>query len=865
MTEGRAVSQDPVTPSTVGVDPDLMVRPRLLDLLPDEPMSGFTVLRAPAGYGKTVLASRWAALRSVLPARWVNLRAGDDAARVAHRMREGLGDRDGEEPGDGAGSASLAATLSLLRRTLAASGDLVVVVDGLDLPADPTIVTELESWLAALPASVRTVVTRRSRSGWPIERSGLPSLELSSADLAFTPEELRALVRLIAELELDDEQLDALVRRTEGWPVAVNLAATALRANPDLDTVLGRLHGTNPQIAALFSSEVLGPAPETVRRFLMRTSVLDVLDGPLCSWVTGDPEGGRVLRSLERRGAFVDPLTGDPDRFRYLGPFRDHLRAELRASDPSAEAALLHLAVEWHADRGEPERAAHYALEAGLTERVVELVDRFTRPSFERGDPASMLALLDALPNADHPLVAVRRAYLQTMLGETRLASQVLRDAEEHLHDEGVAAAAHALRATWVFFDAVPEASIRAANRALDLLHTSERSRFPDLLGLTAPEQLEAMALGSRARARWCAGELDAAREELLSILERPALYPPWHVHVMSALAVLEAWSGHLRRALGLGRRSVQLADAHGLLQHPATLDAYLAVAHALRERNDLLRSDRLLRSVEARLDRFRRPTTVAMTVAERAAWHLAAGQPERGLDALHDLRVGGEPPPPPTVEDRRRAITARLWLDRGEQERARASLEGDGPGEGSCLAATEVQVAVARGDLDGAAERMSSWTNRPTDLKGELERELWTAIVALERDERRAAVERALAVLLPMAAVEGHRRVFLDAGDPAERLLRAVDRAAPSPQVDELLRGFDSRHAVAGGSTVGLSDRELEILRYLPTDLSSAEIAAQLYISLNTLKTHLRTIYRKLGVGGRRQAIERATQLGIA
>ena len=861
--EGRPLSGEPTTPTTVGSDPDLMVRPRLLDLLPADPVAGAVVLRAPVGYGKTVLASRWAALRSTLPVRWVSLRRSDDAAQVARRLHDGVRPPDAA-PADG--RIPTRQVMSRVRHELTRSGDVVLVIDGLDAPAHQALVAELEQWLASLPTNVRTVVTRRSRCGPALARRSAEAIELSGAELAFTPDELRAVVDLVAGIGLDDDQLESIVRRTEGWPFAVNVVATSIRSTADVDTALSRLHGGNPQVAALLSSEVLEPAPAPVRRFLLRTSVLHQLEDSLCSALTGEPEAGFLLSSLERRGAFTDAVPEHPGRYRYQALFRDFLRTELRTVAPGAEHALLGRAVDWHARHGLPEAAARYALEAGDSDRVVDLVDQFTRPTFEQGNPEPMLGLLDELPDPDRPEVALRRAYLLTMLGDTRLAAQVLRDVEEQLQAPGMRAAGQALRSTWILFDATPEASLRAANTALDLLHTTDPASVPDLLGLTAPGQLEAMALGSRARALWCSGRLEAARDELLAVLARSDLYVPWHVHVLSALTVLEAWSGHLRRALSLGRRAVVLADAHDLLQHPATLDAYLGVAHALRERNDLVRSDRLLGSVEARLPRFRRPATVAMCAAERAAWCLAASQPERGLAVLHELRAAGEPPPPPVVVDRLRAVEARLWLERGDLNRAGAAVGSEDETElGACLSASAVHVAVARGDLELAAERMASWTNHPSDLKGEIERDLWISILAAERGERDAAVDRIVRQVLPAVAHEGHRRVVLDAGDLADGALRAVARVAPSREVEELLRSLDSRRAAVGGAAAGLSDRELEILQYLPTDLSSAEIADQLYISLNTLKTHLRTIYRKLEVGGRRQAIQRATELGIA
>lgn len=283
----------------------------------------------------------------------------------------------------------------------------------------------------------------------------------------------------------------------------------------------------------------------------------------------------------------------------------------------------------------------------------------------------------------------------------------------------------------------------------------------------------------------------------------------------------------------------------------------------------------------------------MAMCTAERSSWCLATGQVERGLAAIRRLRVSGEPPPPPIVDDRLRAIEARLLVEQGELVRADAAVESAHESD-SAVCAAALRVSVARGDLQQAGERLAMWRNHPTDLQGRIERELWSAIVASERGQRTALVGQLSDRVLADAAAEGHRRAFLDAGPAGERLLRALVRVTPTPFLEGVLRMIDDRHAAArtgvrgatagagaaggdveGGSTArgtvatggaaGLSGRELEILRYLPTDLSSAEMADRLFISVNTLKTHLRTIYRKLGVSGRREAIERAEALGIA
>lgn len=862
---------EPATPTTVGDDPALVIRTRLLDRLSATPTTRLTVLRAPAGYGKTVLASRWVALRADVPVAWVSFRATDDARRMAARLLEGLASLG--PTGSSALRASLppgphsfgSRFLQAIGQHLSTIGAVILVLDALDAPGLTTPVSELEHWATTLPAGVRAVVTRRSRPAVAPSTDATELTSIDAAELAFTAAEVRAVVERSTGVALTAEQVDLLAARTEGWPFAVRVAATDLLGQVDPDGVLRRLHGTSRPIEAILSVEVLQRASERVTRFLRRTSVLDSMSPGLCAAVVDDPQAGSILRMLERTGSFTGPHPDRPGEYRYHPLFRDLLRARLRMDEAADEQHLLRRAAEWYTRRGLPSEAARYATETGDPEQVVDLVDRFARTAFERGDPEVVLDILDAAPGGNRSDVALRRAYLLTMTGETRRAEQVLREVRAGPEERGLRSTAQALRATWVFFDADPRAAIDAADEALRLLRELDPVAIPALLDLTSADQLRAMAEGSRARALWTIGELEEARREMLAVLERPDLYAPWHVHLLSAVAILEAWAGNLRAGMAFARQAILLASRSGLLQHPATLDAHLAIATALLERDDLVRSARILDTVDERLQRFRRPNSLAMHTAVHLRHRLASGRIDDGLAAVRELRTSGEPPPTPIVSERLWATEARLLLRRHDLIGAEAAITRSATCVDSSLAAAAVHLAVARGDPDGAARHLATWEVRPSDLQSTIEHGLWTSIVAAERGDLRGAVQLLRGRVLPTAAFQGHRRVFLDAGEPCERVLRAVTRFAPSGYASSLLRSFDAERAVAGGSVAGLSERELEILRFLPTDLSSAEIADQLYISLNTLKTHLRTIYRKLEVGGRREAIQRAAALGLA
>lgn len=453
------------------------------------------------------------------------------------------------------------------------------------------------------------------------------------------------------------------------------------------------------------------------------------------------------------------------------------------------------------------------------------------------------------------------------MLGNTRLADQVVHDLDTGDLSAGERIAVDALRTTWALWHASPSSVIDAADAVLAAVDDIDPEDLPNIFELTTPPRLRMMAAGSRARALWYLGEIDASRRALVALVHEPDAYPPWRVNVLGALALLEACAGNLRAASEHARDALAAATATHLQDHPATIDARLANAHVARERGDLRRAEALLADLHARATRSRRPVTLALHSVEQALWYLAAGHPERGLAELERNRASGDPPPPAAVDARQHAAEVRLLVAQGDIGRARSVLDRavEQCPPTSDLAAVAVLVAVARHDLEAAATRLGSWRPDAVEPRARLERELWAAIVAAESGDRRQARARVVP-LIAEARDEGHVRLFLDAGWPVERLLRGLHPASPSPYLRRILEcARSSRDAATREAPAGLSDRELEVVRYLPTALSNAEIAAHLYVSVNTLKTHLRAIYRKLGVTGRREAIERAEDLGVA
>jgi LuxR family maltose regulon positive regulatory protein len=778
------------------------------------------------------------------------------AAQVARRLHDAtaLGER----------------FLSAVRDDVARLRDCVFVLDGLDMPADGGLTDELDELSHLLRDTAQVVVGRRSRPGPFTRRFGHDDvlLHLDDRELAFTDEEAFILVRELAGRELSEQQVEGLLTRTDGWAVGVQLAAIGLRGAPDVDAYIDEFTGADRYVSAYFNDEVLAHETPETRRFLLETSVLESLHAPLCDAITRRENSAEILHDLERRGVFTRRRTAPGDEFEYHALFRDVLRHELRLAEPGAEGDLLATAGRWHAARKEPNAAARYLIEAEEWRRLIDLVDSFAQPMIEQGRAADALRWLDAIPDtrdADDGRVDLRRAFLHTMLGESAQAGQIVHDLESKGLSHGEKVAIDVLRATWAFFDASPKASIRAADAALGALPDTDPSELPNVFGMTSPIDMTVMAAGSRARARWYMGEIVDSRRELTALAKQGGVYAPWLVHVVSSLALLECWAGNLRTARMNMFQAMNVAASARLLDHVAVVDARLAGAHVFRERDDLPRAAAFLADVRKIAGDTRRPITHSLCALEQAAWCLAAGQLEEGLATIEHHRAVDESPRPPAIETRLRAVEVRLVLALGDNELAQVLVDGAPPScECSELHAAAMQTAIARRDLTAARDRLVEWTVDEAVPRDWLLRELWTAVLALETGNHRQALVRA-AALVNAAEIEGHVRLFLDGGRPVIRLLRALHNTAPMPYATLLLQHAESTTVVDAGTPLGLSKRELEVIRYLPTHLSNAQIASRLYVSVNTLKTHLRTIYRKLGVTSRRDAIRRAEQLGIA
>ena len=850
-------------------------RPGLVERLDWAMRKRVVLVVAPAGYGKSVLLAQWAEAHPHRRVVWTEARATDDAPAFGRRLVDAL---DRVTPGAaGRAGAFLGAVpgalgesvLAAVAAELAALAPVVLVIEDLEELSSPELRRELAALAERVPDEVTFVWASRDDRFPGIEplRVRDEVVEIRQAALALSSDEGAEVVARMGGPVLDPVAAAALHTRTEGWPAGVQLAALGLRDHEDPGGFIADFAGDDRHVADYLSGEVLARQSPEITHFLLRTAVLDRLSGPLCDVVTGRDDSQRTLEHLDGQSLFLRPLDRRREWFTYHPLFRDLLRYELRAARPGAETALLQRAVTWHRDRGESEAAAEYLVRAADWSGVIALADAEGATYFAQSRPSTVIRWLEQVPLdrllADTDAV-MALAGLLTMSGRT-LAAQDLVERLEQSTDLNVVQQTEAacFRACWTMHHAPPEAIVGPMAFIAGLTDEAMARRGGPLLGVFSPAAMRAITTGCAAVVHSQQADYGRARDLLTAVEQAPGS-ALWLLHALAERAWVDAATGNLRSALAHAHRAFAVADEAGLAQHQGAAMAHLAAARAHRERAEVTDVDHL----EAALARGRmndRHRVLAAVWGERAHQALVERRVQDGLVVINQAEVSGGPPWPAVERARLAGLKARLLLLAGDPEAARRALDGHDGLVTAEVASASASVAAADNDIPGLRKVVEDWSVVDVgEPAAHWSRDLWCAVLADLEGDRRAAIRR-LGEVVEAAEVEGAVRPFLDGGGEVHRLVRALYRAHPTPYLRRLVDGAPPATRV---HTVGiveqLTERELEVLRYLPSRLSNADIAERLYVSVNTLKTHVKNIYRKLGVGGREEAIERAEELGL-
>lgn len=885
----------------------VVARPRLGERLDRAVETTLTLISAPAGFGKTTVLTEWLAGRAdrARPAAWLSLDPRDnDPVLFWTYVISALGRA---APGIGATAITLLqapappieSVLSmLLNDATSTDGDMVLILDDYHVIHSRAVQEGMDFFVQNLPPQLHLMIACRADPALPLARlRGRGDLvELRAADLRFTEGETAEYLNGVMGLALDADCVEALDGRTEGWIAALQLAALTLQGRNDAAAFIAEFTGDDRFVVDYLAEEVLGGLPADVRGFLLDTSILERLGGPLCDAVTGRTGGQAMLEGLERGNVFVTPLDGRRSWYRYHQLFADVLLARLTGEQPDRVPELHRRASAWLEQHGWPRAAIHHALAAKDFARAAELVERAVpamRRSRSEGALVSWFRLLPEDLFRTRPVLSVDFAGALLAVGETAGVEGRLRDAERWLEpgargrsetlapvpemvvvDEEefhrLPAAIGLYRAALALTRGDPAGAAWQASRALDA------SPLDDHLGRAA-------ASGLLGLAAWTSGDLASGIRGYEICVE--GLKRAGHIAdtfgCTVALADLRLAQGRPSEAMRTCRQA--MADASGLEGEVlrGTADLHVAMSSILLERNDLPAAMAELQRSRELGDHRGLPQNPYRWRVAMAGIRVAEGDLGGALDLLDEAgRVYVSdffPPVRPIPALRARVLAAQGLLNEAfGWAREHGITAGDEP---SYLREFEritlARLLLARHATEGSAAALAESDRLLARLLQAAEDGRRTGsileILVLQALAQRAngdlpaaldCLQRALALAEP----EGYVRLFANEGAPMASLLATAAKQGTSPAYARRLRAAAGAEEtpVQTGLIEPLSDRELDVLRLLATELDGPDIARELTVSLNTVRTHTSHIYAKLGVNSRRAALRRANELGL-
>jgi LuxR family transcriptional regulator, maltose regulon positive regulatory protein len=898
--------------------PAFLPRPRLLERLDEAPAAELVLVCAPAGFGKTALLSDWA--RSVRrPVAWLSLDQGDNdparfwrhVAAALDRVCPGIAEQVAPLLGPPAPPSFEGLVTALINELAAQPEQVLLVLDDYHLVDAQPVHASIGFLLEHRPPGLRLLLASRADPPLPLARLRVRGqlTELRAGDLRFTPEEAAAVLREAAGpgLPLPDDAVVALTARTEGWAAGLQLAALSLRGQSDVAGFVQGFSGSHRYVLDFLSEEVLDRQPEPLRAFLLETSVLERLSGPLCNAVTGRSDSQQLLEQVERANLFLLPLDEVRGWWRYHQLFADLLRARLAREQPERVPQLHQAAAAWSEAHGLADDAVRHALAAGDATWAARLVERHVDELILRSEGATLARWLAALPAElldARPRLLLAQALLAGLSGRLEESDDLLDAAErafavtgEEPYEPAVGRAASVLAN-------VPAMIALARVYLAQLRGDTEGTRAFASRALAEIGEgewvLAALSRVHLASAEWLHGRMAEAERALgANTAQWPAAgEPTLAARRTELLGQVQRAQGRLDAALETYRQALEIAAAPGRPVPAAAGIAYVGMAEIAYQRGELAAALQHVTEGIVLCRRFVYTPPLATGLAALAWIRQATGDHAGALEAMSEA---GRVAPSPDVAalsllNPVPAQRARLLLAQGDVTAAARWMNQRGlqpddqpsyPREPEYLVLARVLLAEQAPDQ---ALGLLWWLHELAAGQGRVSsvieiRALLALALAASGDERGALA--ALAEALALAAPEGYVRVFVDEGAPMASLLGRL--AAPSKQervaaaeyvppdyLARLLTSFPpaaartshpAGRAVAGrvpGLVEPLSERELEVLQLLATGRSNQQIAEELVVALDTVKKHVSHLLDKLGAANRTQAVARARELEL-
>jgi LuxR family transcriptional regulator, maltose regulon positive regulatory protein len=868
--------------------PRIVTRQRLMDRITEGFHRKLTLVSAPAGFGKTTLVSEWAS-GCGNPAAWYSLDDGD--TDPSHFLRYFISAIQMVSPGVGQGILGLldspqpppvdSLLLALINEISRLDRKIVLILDDYHLINTEPVNEILKFFLEHQPPSIHLIITTREDPAFPLARlrAGDQLTEFRAADLGFTLSEAEEFLNHVMELKLPAEDISLLETRTEGWIAGLQLAAISLRGQKDPADFIRGFSGSHHFVLDYLIAEVVRQQPDTVRTFLLSTSILDRMCGSLCDALleAHAGTGQEILLSLEQSNLFIIPLDNERKWYRYHHLFADLLRQQLRQNPPALASlpmemteseieAELHIrASQWYEGNGLEIEAFQHAAAAGDLDLTERLIDSRGMPLHFKGASAPVLRWLDSLPFSvmnSRPSLWVTYGSATMISGhpsqvepKLKAAEFALRGAEDNEKNRDLIGQIAAMRALVAASRNDIDGIITQSNRALEYLHpqnVSVRTITTFSLGVVYELQNDREA---------------ATREfnEVITTAQASGNFM-FTLAALSSLAGLQLSNNKLRDAEKSFKQSIEIINDP---DHWISYDPHFGLARIYYEWNDLAAAEDHARRCIRLAPQVECGTAVSAEVLLTRiclARGDIAGAAAQVVKAYQTARERILTDKSSEVD----AVQVDVWLRQGKIQEAETLAVETG------LPICQVRVLLAAGKTDEALAILEKllWKLMEMDRQDErLKAIILLAAVFFIRGDTGKAI-RQLDTIFPLTEPEGYLRLFLDEGEPIRGLLKeAAVRGIEPDYTARLLAVIDEQPDTADAKIAGLSNqllvdplspRELEVLQLIADGLSNREIGEKLFLALSTVKGHSQVIFDKLQVQRRTEAVARARELGL-
>jgi len=856
-----------------------------------------TLISAPAGFGKTTLLVDWVNTHNI-PAAWFSVDKNDnDPLHFLTYVILGLQTLQAD-----IGKAALtmlkspqpppieSILINLINDVMPIPADMALILDDYHLVDAKPIHDMITFLLENLPGQMHMIIATRSDPPLPLARirSHHQLTELRAADLSFTADETAILFNESLNLQLSNRDIQLLETRTEGWIAGLQLAALSIQGRKDPSDFIRAFKGEHRYIADYLMEEVLDRQPEHLRNFLLQTSILARLSGPLCDAVTEQENSQQLLNDLEKANLFVIPLDDERCWYRYHHLFADLLEQRLRSKQADLIPELHRRASQWLAENGFKNEAVDHAFFAQDTDRAAQLIEEIAEIDWDRARESRLLRWFKKLPdekidaNPNLGIFYARESFKSGHLDEAekrlQAAEQMLESASiSDVNKKGLLGRIAVIRAYMSARTGDVSGIIRFSNQALKLLPQR------DLMWRSVAAWTLGMGYGW-AGAGDCVKAQQAFSAAMKTSQEAGNIY--YYIFAGSCLGSVMLMRAKFKEASNICQQMLSLAIKNGIEQTGIAGSLYGNLGMILCECNDVDEGIRLLNKAVELSEQGRDPVILASCrisllrgLIYRTDFAGAFKLMEKINEGASDFMM------PPWITNTISAFNVYMWIGSGNLNRAlqwvqerRLSIDNtlDNLREFEYLALAHILFAQKQlDDADRLLQRLIENAKAGDRVYLMIEMMLWRALIFKAKGDIEAALDE-LQSALALAEPGGLINIFVSKGKPVAELLEEILGAEKSDHDDtkaSFSRSYVKKIVIAfkagtppkiKGLLEPLSEREIEVLSLIAAGLSNKDIAEKLFISLNTVKTHTKNINSKLDVNSRIKAATRAKELGI-